>query len=64
MVTTGQHPTSLAFVFAYKGRQIPGTEGSTGPGIVGMVISGWGHTQLDYSLCLTKVDKSLNLSSM
>ena len=31
-----------------------------GPGVVEMLISGQGSTQLIYSLCLTKANRSLN----
>jgi hypothetical protein len=35
-----------------------------GPGMVEMVISGWGPTQLAYHLCLTEAGRSLNSFAM
>ena len=38
--------------------------GRLGSGMVEMIISGWGLTQLDYHLCLIEASRSLNSYAM
>jgi hypothetical protein len=68
LVITGQDATQLCLLFMLtKTVRFPSSKtawdrGSLGPGpgVVGMIISGWGLTQLAYCLYLTVAGRSLN----
>jgi hypothetical protein len=67
-VNKGQDPIQVSFLFVlikasrFLSSRSAWDRESLGPspGVVGMIILGWGPTQLAYCLCLTKTGISLN----